>query len=87
MRAASYRSDGPFAGRVVHHRNIDGPQLWTIIVTIERAKTIDQHTIMPKDRVYLSEIQALVQRTIDELCPVGSTVDRARLDLFVRKAA
>ena len=85
MRAASFRSDGMHAGRVVIHRNIEGPQLWTVVVVLERDREIDSITLQPKERVAPGDLEGLVRRSIDELCGEPGRITRAKLNFFVRR--
>lgn len=83
-RAASYKTTGPFAGKVVTHRNVDGPQVWKIVISVVNDEgTLDTHVIRPTAPLYLSELQSTVQRSIDEVCPIGSKIQSACLEFFV----
>lgn len=74
-----------FAGRVVEHRQIQGDQLWTVVVTVERGPQVETHTLRPDQRIPLGALQGLVATTIAELCADKAPITRARMDFLVHK--
>ena len=87
MKVASYRSRVLHAGMVVFHRQIQGPQLYRVVVEIERPRRIvDRHVVRPSDRVPIGALKKIVASTIEELCSDPTEILDARMEFHVDQA-
>jgi hypothetical protein len=83
IRVASYRSTGPFAGKVIQLRTVQGDQQWRVDLKVQLGDQVDEHTIRSTGRIPLAAMREHVIASIHELTPPGATIRDARMDFFI----
>ena len=84
MRVATYRDTGPFRGRVVELKKIEGAQQWRVRLSARRSNgATEEHDIRSPTPLLLSDMRELVFKSIAELCGPGEKLEQAEMDFFV----
>ena len=87
MRVATFRTSGMFAGKMRVLRHIQGPQLWRVVLSVQRddGYTYAQ-TVAPRERCTLLDIEHLAGQSIKECCGATERLKSAMYDIYIAKS-